>query len=338
MVWSKRIPRLRLFFAVGAFLILSSLVLAQTIPKGNQLPIRITDNSETPVYPGDATNQAIRVNVVAGGGSGGTSSTFGAGFPGTGTATGFKDSAGINMEPGNLDASGNLKVNVAAGGAGDGKILDGTAAGQADVVGSAPAGAEQGLVVRNIPSGTQPVSGAVTANAGTNLNTSALALETGGNLATLAGAVAGAEMQVDVITLPNVTIGTFPDNEPFNLAQIGGATVDKPCARTRSSVAVSTAASGSTELVGLTASQVIYVCGYTFVSSASVSVKFVYGTGTACATGSTDLTGAMAVAANGGVVNAVDDGGIFKTASANALCINLSGATQTSGHVTYVKF
>jgi len=33
---------------------------------------------------------------------------------------------------------------------------------------------------------TQPISGTVTANAGTNLNTSALALETGGNLATIA--------------------------------------------------------------------------------------------------------------------------------------------------------
>ena len=36
---------------------------------------------------------------------------------------------------------------------------------------------------------TQPVSGTVTANAGTNLNTSALALEAGGNLATLAGRI-----------------------------------------------------------------------------------------------------------------------------------------------------
>lgn len=36
---------------------------------------------------------------------------------------------------------------------------------------------------------TQPVSGTLTANAGTNLNTSALALETGGNLATIASAV-----------------------------------------------------------------------------------------------------------------------------------------------------
>jgi hypothetical protein len=45
------------------------------------------------------------------------------------------------------------------GGSGDGKIIDGTATGQADVIGSAPAGTEQGLVTRNIPSGTQPVSG-----------------------------------------------------------------------------------------------------------------------------------------------------------------------------------
>lgn len=43
-------------------------------------------------------------------------------------------------------------------------------------------------------------------------------------LGAIAGAVAGSEMQVDVITLPSVTIGTFPDNEPFNVAQINGVT------------------------------------------------------------------------------------------------------------------
>lgn len=61
-----------------------------------------------------------------------------------------------------VDSSGNLRVNLASGGAGDGKLLDGTAAGQADVLGTAPAGTEQALVVRNIPSGTQTVSGTVT--------------------------------------------------------------------------------------------------------------------------------------------------------------------------------
>lgn len=45
---------------------------------------------------------------------------------------------------------------------------------------------------------TQPVSGTVTANAGTNLNTSALALESGGNLATIAGAVSASKMNINI--------------------------------------------------------------------------------------------------------------------------------------------
>lgn len=55
----------------------------------------------------------------------------------------------------------------------------------------------------------------VTASAGTNLNTSALALESGGNLAAIAtslaaldNAVSGNELQVDVLTLPALAAGT----------------------------------------------------------------------------------------------------------------------------------
>src|SRR5450755_1763842 len=51
---------------------------------------------------------------------------------------------------------------------------------------------------------TQPVSGTVTANAGTNLNTSLIALETGGNLATLAGAVTSAKVQANVSQINGV--------------------------------------------------------------------------------------------------------------------------------------
>lgn len=52
---------------------------------------------------------------------------------------------------------------------------------------------------------TQPVSGTVTANAGTNLNTSLLALESGGNLATLAGAITAAVMQSNVKQINGIT-------------------------------------------------------------------------------------------------------------------------------------
>jgi hypothetical protein len=45
------------------------------------------------------------------------------------------------------------------------------------------------------------------------------------SLAALDNAIAGNEFQVDVLTLPNVTVSTFPDNEPFNVAQYGGSAV-----------------------------------------------------------------------------------------------------------------
>lgn len=85
---------------------------------------------------------------------------------------------------------------------------------------------------------TATVTGEVTANAGTDLNTSALA--TSAKQDTLLTELqlkadltetqpvsieqTGDNNAVDVLTLPNVTIGTFPDNEPLNVAQINGAT------------------------------------------------------------------------------------------------------------------
>ena len=55
------------------------------------------------------------VYITGGGGSGGTSSTFGQPFPSLGTAAGAKDTNG-NMAALNLDASGNLKVTGGSSG------------------------------------------------------------------------------------------------------------------------------------------------------------------------------------------------------------------------------
>lgn len=61
----------------------------------------------------------LLVNVAAGGGSGGTSSSFGAIFPGTGTAAGFMGNTG-NMAPGLLDPNGYLEINCIIGCTGGG--------------------------------------------------------------------------------------------------------------------------------------------------------------------------------------------------------------------------
>lgn len=133
----------------------------------------------------------LKVAVVAGGGSGGTASSFGSAFPATGTAVGARDSTGANLAALNLDASGFLKVNVAAGGAGGGAV-------------------------------TQSGSWAVTANAGTNLNTSLLALESGGHLASVDGklpalgqALAAASVPV-VLTAAQLTAITPPTTVTAN--------------------------------------------------------------------------------------------------------------------------
>jgi len=58
----------------------------------------------------------LKVNVMQGGGTGGTASSFGAAFPGSGTAIGAKN--GSNMVNLTADGSNNLNVNCASGCAG----------------------------------------------------------------------------------------------------------------------------------------------------------------------------------------------------------------------------
>jgi hypothetical protein len=100
-------------------------------------------------------------------------------------------------------------------------------------------------------------------------------------------------------------------------------------------VAVNVSASGNTELVALTTNQTIYVCDVLLVAGGTVEAQLIYGTGTACATGETDMTGAVALVANTGYAH--DFKGRLKTAASNALCLELSGAVSVQGVVTYRK-
>lgn len=104
------------------------------------------------------------------------------------------------------------------------------------------------------------------------------------------------------------------------------------------SVAINTASSGQNQLVALLAGRSIYVCGLHWISTSALSVNVTYGTGTNCGTGNTILEGAQAVAANGGLVIPVSPVPKWIVPAGQALCINLSAATQVSGSVTYGQF
>jgi hypothetical protein len=115
-----------------------------------------------------------------------------------------------------------------------------------------PGTAADGVTVNLAANNDVTVTGSVTANAGTNLNTSALALESGGNLAAAAtslglldNAVSGNELQVDIVaalpagtnnigdvdvlTLPNVTLASTTNTiEVVGDAAAGAAVSGNP--------------------------------------------------------------------------------------------------------------
>lgn len=117
--------------------------------------------------------------------------------------------------------------------------------------------------------------------------------------------------------------------------QVPTAACDDP-ARV-SSVAISTASSGNVELVALTSTQIVYVCGGFVSADGTVGVQWIYGTGTACATGETDLSGVVSLQAREGFVLPAGGTPYMKSAASNALCIELSAAVQVNGFLTYVK-
>lgn len=87
----------------------------------NPVKVGAAYNTSAPTYTNgtltdlqaDASGN-LKVNVVAGGGAGGTSSTVNSAVPTIATAIGFSD--GTNLQLGKVDGSGNVKVNIAAGG------------------------------------------------------------------------------------------------------------------------------------------------------------------------------------------------------------------------------
>jgi hypothetical protein len=88
----------------------------------NSTPITVT-NAQQAALQIDA-NGFLKVNVSAGGASGGTSSTFGASFPGTGTAAGMSQGGNMVALTG---TSGNLNVQCANCSGSGASALDGAA-------------------------------------------------------------------------------------------------------------------------------------------------------------------------------------------------------------------
>ena len=98
--------------------------------------------------------------------------------------------------------------------------------------------------------------------------------------------------------------------------------------------AISASSSGDNTVVAAVPNRRIKVLNYVAIAASDVSAKW--------KSGSTDISGAMAFAANGGVApvggpnTPVGMVPLFQTEQGEALVLNLSGAISVAGHLAYV--
>lgn len=105
----------------------------------------------------------------------------------------------------------------------------------------------------------------------------------------------------------------------------------------RASVVYDASTNGSTVLVTGRAATQIYLCGYTLVGGGTATVKLVYGTGTACATGETAITPAYSMLAQTVIPDSSPNWRGLRVPAANDLCIKTSAGVAIQGIFYYVQ-
>jgi hypothetical protein len=142
----------------------------------------------------------------------------------------------------------------------------------------------------------------------------------------------------------DVDILSFPDNEPFNQAQIGGISVVGGACQTEQPLYVAISQTAGSQLITGTSSERIYICSLQIVTATAQNIALVDGTGTTCGTGPTGLLGGSTAATgwnfavNGGIVLPNDPYGWAKTSTdADNVCLLQSGSGQVSGSISYVS-
>jgi hypothetical protein len=118
-----------------------------------------------------------------------------------------------------------------------------------------------------------------------------------------------------------------------------------PClssAIAKSSIPINLSSAATTQLVALSGTTSIYVCGFVLTDTGvttATTIQLEYGTGSTCGTGTTALTGtfAQSLLTSAIVVN-VAGGTQIKAPSGNALCAVVAGTTPSiQGYLTYVQ-
>lgn len=107
---------------------------------------------------------------------------------------------------------------------------------------------------------------------------------------------------------------------------------------TQASVPIDISSATTTQLVALKAGQSVYVTALSLIAAGTGNVQFVYGTGSACATGQGTLTGNYNLTAQTGLAFGNGSGVVLVVPQGNALCVTTSASPEVSGSLAYAQF
>lgn len=302
----------------------------------NSSPTTVASGNASPLQIDSAGN--LKVNIAAGASSGAVAqgSTTGGQTGGlmqaAVTAAAPSYSTGTT-NPLSMDSAGNLRVAVATA---TGLAQGSTTSGQTGSM-------IMGAVTTSAPTYTNAQTSPVTLTIGGAVRTDLTTL--GGSSISTGNGTAGAGSQRVTVASDSparavggegATGAAVPSGAVLAGAQSGANMVALIQASASVKIDVSTATTA--QLVALSGSTKIYVTSWDVVSGGNGNVKLVYGTGTNCATGKTDLTGNYPLTAQAGLAKGSGLGPVLIVPAGNALCVMTSAAVQMSGSLSYTQF
>lgn len=204
---------------------------------------------------------------------------------------------------------------------------------------------------------TQPVSGTVTANAGTgtfNIQANAsvnLAQVAGTTTSTSNGTSNAGDLRINVASdnsaIANWGQGATGSAVPSGAVYHGGNGSGNLTGITVCDhwTAINLASTTATTIITGVASKQTYICSINLVAGAAVNVALIEGTTSTCGTGTAGMAGGTTAAtgwnfaANGGLTEGSGIGAIFRTATAaDNVCLLASATSQLSGNVSWTQY
>lgn len=150
--------------------------------------------------------------------------------------------------------------------------------------------------------------------------------------------IAPTQLAGDAVVATYACSSTYPTAGTLtaSFSSIDTTSLDPCFVTAKQSVAISIAGATATQLVALAAGKSVYVCGFTASVGATTTIQLQYGTGSVCASGTTQLTGVIAPS-TGTVVSFAADGTEFTAPAGNALCLTPTGTGGVQGFLSYVQ-